>query len=258
MKNNNIETKILARKTNFDLHWDKNSSQKIPANKKKTAEGFLEPLIEQLISQHNYYVLDAGCGNGVHLEVLSKYKNTLLNNLFIGLDVSSTALKNIRLNNRLLVCGDMLNLPFSDNQFGAAISYGALGYTDKPFRSFTELCRVLKVGGLLGVWMYPRRKGLLWVTFILIRRICHFISPGLRRIIADCIVPFLSLLPTQSRVSLKNATWEQCREVVLINIEPNKLFFPTLGELENWFNVNKIKIIYNDLRSPITIWGIKQ
>jgi len=76
-------------------------------------------------------------------------------------------------------------------------------------------------------------------------------------LIADCIVPFLGLLPTRSKMSLANASWRQCREVVLVNIAPSQLYFPQEAEIEGWFAKNDVETVWRDDKAPVTLWGKK-
>jgi hypothetical protein len=67
----------------------------------------------------------------------------------------------------------------------------------------------------------------------------------------------MPFLPTQSKLNLKNATWSQCLEIVLVNIAPKQLYFPETAEIEEWFRINNITILEIDHDNPITIWGRK-
>ncbi len=94
--------------------------------------------------------------------------------------------------------------------------------------------------------------------FSTIRKFCRVTGPIGSRLIADFIVPFLSFLPTRSGLNLANASWKQCREVVLVNIAPQQLAFFSKDEIKNWFVANSIDLIYEDSANPITLWGQKQ
>ena len=82
-----------------------------------------------------------------------------------------------------------------------------------------------KKDGLVGVKVYPRRDDLMGLLLTAVHKICNVSGPTVTQRIADCIVPFLGVLPTQSRMSLKKSTWNQCREIILINISPLTLHF---------------------------------
>ena len=80
--------------------------------------------------------------------------------------------------------------------------------------------------------------------FNLVRWLCqiekgNFISHA----IANFIISFLRFLPITSGVHLVNATWKQCREVVMVNIAPEILRFPNQEEAFEWFNNSGLNVI---------------
>jgi ubiquinone/menaquinone biosynthesis C-methylase UbiE len=248
------------KKNDFDHHWESNFADEIPVKKKNEAQIFLQPLFDYQKSHNSLLVLDAGCGDGVHIELIERKFDRLEGGLFIGLDISMSALRSLKERRRskcIFVQGDIGKMPFGNDQFDIVFSFGALAYTDNPFFSFSELCRVTRTGGYVGIWVYPQRHSVGGILFPLARKVCYVSGPLCCRLIADCIVPFLGFLPTRSKMSLANASWRQCREVVLVNIAPSKLSFPQAQEIEGWFTKNNIEIIWRDDIAPVTLWGKK-
>jgi SAM-dependent methyltransferase len=244
----------------FDEHWSKNLNEEIPYMKKNEAIGFLQPLFDYSKSQGYLHILDAGCGDGVHIEIIESRFDRMEGGLFIGLDISMSALRSLKERRRskcIFVQGDIGEMPFGNDQFDIVFSFGALAYTDNPFFSFSELCRITKTGGYIGIWVYPKNNGVGGTLFSLVRKFCKRLGPMCCRLIADCIVPFLGLIPTRSRMSLANSSWRQCREIVLVNIAPSQLCFPPEPEIEGWFRKNNLEIVWRDDKAPVTIWGKK-
>jgi LSD1 subclass zinc finger protein len=244
----------------FDEHWDKNYVPEIPKSKKVVARQFLQPLFDYVQSHGVCSVFDAGSGNGVHMEVILEDNGDGPKVSGVGMDISLSALRASRERKHhdwQFVHGDVGSCPFNDEQFDAVYSFGVLAYTDDPQHSFSEICRITKPGGLVGVWIYPKVKGIMGALFSIVRKTCQLTGPIGTRIIADCIVPLLGLLPTRSGLNLKNASWKQCREVVLVNIEPDLLYFPEPALVEGWFLENDITICFRDDEAPVTLWGIK-
>ncbi len=228
--------------------------------KLQVAHRFLQPLFEFLQTCGRIVILDAGCGDGVHVDLITTTAGGLHDSTLVAADLSATALRAARSRQDAqwqFVQGDVGSLPFRDGICDAVFSYGVLGYTRDPAASFAELCRVTARNGMVGIWVYPR-AGLVGATlFAAVRKLCRLSGPVGTRVIADCIVPFLDLLPTRSQINLANATWHQCREVVLVNISPRVLFFPTVSEVEGWFAANGVPITHRDDAVPITLWGRK-
>jgi ubiquinone/menaquinone biosynthesis C-methylase UbiE len=244
----------------FDRHWEENIANEIPVSKKKEAEKFLQPLFDLQKSNEPKRVLDAGCGDGVHIDALTNAGRGFNDSLIVGLDFSITALNASQRRQKTMsefVRGDIGRLPFANNQFDIVYSFGVLAYTANPSLSFSELCRVTRKDGYIGIWVYPQIGGLSGMLLSLARSVCKLTGYAGCRFVANCIVPFLGLLPTRSKVSLVNASWQQCREVVLVTIAPDKLYFPDVSEVESWFTKNNIAIISRDDDAPITLWGKK-
>lgn len=243
----------------FDKHWEENFSPDIPPMKELAAGKFLSPLYDNINKKESLKILDAGCGDGVHVKVLKN--NTLFENVQLtGLDISMSALLSAQKRDDgkwNFVHADISELPFKNNFFDVVFSYGVLAYTAKPYLSFQELVRVTKPKGLIGIWIYPKAKGWGGFMFGLVRNLCKLTGDPGTKLIANCIVPFLGFLPTQSKLNLSNSSWKQCREIVFVNIAPKQLYFPEPQEIERWFVDNGIEIIINDGDHPVTIWGRK-
>lgn len=245
--------------TDFDAHWKKNFSESIPQIKIQEAEKFFGPVIPFLRSRE-FRVFEAGCGDGVHWTFIKSLKNDRLS--YTGIDISANAINRLKKKNdqrrdRFLQM-DLAALSEPEKSYDIVFAFGVVAYTQSPERSFTELCRICKQGGWIGVWVYPEPQGLSMVAFKATRRICRIVGPFLTRRIADIITPFIGLLPTRSKINLINSSWKECREVILVNIAPKKLVFIKRDEILFWFRKHHIKVEYEDRDNPITLWGRKE
>jgi len=240
----------------FNRHWHENAERKTPSQKKTIARNFLRPVFDRLDqSLGSQRILDAGCGDGVHAEILSERHTSVT---FFGVDISIVALKLAQqkdLPQAEFQIANVSKLPYKDESFDISFSVGVLGYLDSPIQAFQELCRVTKKDGLVGVQVHQKRDDIMGLLWTATRKICNVFGPTVTKIIADCIVPFLGVLPTQSRMSLKNSTWKQCREIILVNIDPFILHCFRHSEVKNWFKNNDCEIVENLPSSPIAIWG---
>lgn len=246
----------------FDEHWKNNATEIIPPAKISAAVRFLRPLLDGVKpGAPPLRILDAGCGDGVHLQSLKQTFSPDTTNELFGFDLSISAMEIFR--KRIadpschLANGDIGALPYHDKTFDIVYSFGVLAYTSNPRLSFAELCRVTKDGGLIGIWVYPQSSGVGAYLFQLVRNLCRLAGDRGTRLIANCIVPFLFFLPTRSKMNLANANWRQCLEVVLVNIAPAQLVFPVKKEAIGWFSENQIRIFAEDDRDPITLYGKK-
>ncbi len=97
------------------------------------------------------WFLEVGCGNARNSLLLVKECGTKA----VGLDFALDALidaKRLFDKNKLhilLVCGDMLNMPFKDNTFHAMFAGGAIEHFKNTQQAVDELARTLAKGGKL-------------------------------------------------------------------------------------------------------------
>lgn len=249
---------IFDPSLNFGSHWEKNSTDNIPVSKLEEARKFLKPIVEQVNENEEPLILDAGCGDGVHLKALHE---DLLNSRLYGIDISLAGLNLCKArigDNVKLVQASVDRIPFRNDLFDIIYSYGVVAYTPDPKKTFKELVSKIKKNGLLGIWIFPRTKGLAGFLFNVIRSWCKLTGKYGTALAANSIVPFLRILPTRSKLTLKNATWRECKEIVMVNIAPSTLFFPEPELIESWFNEFNMEIIHNDESNPISIWGKKR
>jgi ubiquinone/menaquinone biosynthesis C-methylase UbiE len=79
-------------------------------------------------------ILDVGCGNGKRVEILRVYGYNA-----IGCEINKS-----RVDNDLIVFGDIRNLPFEDDSFDVVVSIDVLEHSSDPLKALSELRRVAK------------------------------------------------------------------------------------------------------------------
>ena len=103
-------------------------------------------------------VLDAGCGMGRYLRIAAEGGPARL----VGLDLSGAvhAARDVTNGtpNVSVVQGDLLRPPFAPNSFDHIYSLGVLDHTPDPRCAFLALAKLLKPGGRIVVWVYPKEK----------------------------------------------------------------------------------------------------
>ena len=248
----NIYNFLRSEITYFDDHWESLGTPAVPGVKKKLAQRFLKPLLDF----QPRICLDLGAGDGVHLEVLSESAPDIE---LVGLDIAHSGLKlcSKRAPQATLLLANCLSIPIRDNLIDAVYSYGVLGYLDSPWKGLEEMARITKKGGLLGVWMYPKGSGLLFHLFEITRTTFKILPDWMRRLLANLLVPFLSFLPTNTNMNLKNSSWAACREIILVNLAPKHLYFPTEDELKAKITALGFTVVSVDRLNPISIWAQK-
>lgn len=102
-------------------------------------------------------VLDAGCGMGRYLRVAAE-----MGARAVGMDLSWALLAARETTSGVgpveLVRGDLLRPPFAPGSFDHIYSLGVLDHTPDPRRAFLALAGLLKPGGRIVIWVYPREK----------------------------------------------------------------------------------------------------
>ena len=131
-------------------------------------------------------VLDAGCGMGRYLRVVAE-----AGALAVGIDLSRAVEAARDLTREWpgvsVAQGDLLRLPFGEGSFDHVYSLGVLDHTPDPRRAFLELARLLKPGGRIAIWVYPRERPAL-------ERIIHVHRGISTRLPLGVLVPFSRLM----------------------------------------------------------------
>jgi ubiquinone/menaquinone biosynthesis C-methylase UbiE/uncharacterized protein YbaR (Trm112 family) len=103
-------------------------------------------------------VLDAGCGSGRFTSLLASHGARI-----VGVDIDSTGLHQASeaiadYKDAHFVQADLFSLPFRPGAFDFIYSLGVLHHTPDPKAAFLNLTRLLKAGGQIAAWVYPKSE----------------------------------------------------------------------------------------------------
>ena len=135
-------------------------------------------------------VLDVGCGMGKYVNVVSDYAQTV-----IGLDLSDALVRARSLardrRNVHLVQGNILAPPLKSGFADFIYSLGVLHHTPDTHAAFLKSASLVKPGGQLAVWLYPKEKEsspyadrIHWIQDDVIRPITCRMPPRMLRILS--------------------------------------------------------------------------
>lgn len=204
----------------------------------KDPEGMARNLVGPRISAHidaQWYasrtVLDAGCGHGRYLAAFAR-----LGARVVGMDLRDD-LGRVRLpaqGRAALVQGSVLRAPFRDACFDLVFCDGVIHHTPDARGAYLELARLVKPGGALYVWVYPREAALREAVFRAARALTTRLSGGLVRTLAFALAPLTVFVRSYSGTRLGRATWDECAQVVHDWIAPPLQSHHTFEEVAGW------------------------
>lgn len=198
--------RVKRTRQSFGWEWERYPGD----SRELDRDVFLEETQIPLDGWTDSVVLDGGCGMGRYAKVA-----LALGADVIAFDLSDAVLRLIptaRRNRHLhLVQGDLLKPPFKPGVFDIVYSQGVIHHTADTRKAFDSLSTLVKVSGLLSVWVYgtpgswgsfstnPLRSGRKWLRFVLplvwiIVWIRQILSDLLRVVTTRLPVPFLYAL----------------------------------------------------------------
>ena len=243
----------------FEKHWEENKNAHVPQIKISVAEEFLHPIFERLDTIDKPVILDAGCGEGAHAAAISRRYENKDNLVYYGMDIAVSGLKQSDRESSKrfrFIHGDISELPFQDNSFDAVFCFGVLHLTQNPEQTFKELARVLKPGGVVGIWVFGSGM-LMKIGLRICRGICQLTGDRGTSTLAELITPFYGILPTRSGLSASNGGAAETKEVLMSNLTPPYMHYLTAEKFAAWAIVANMESFSFDDQSPVTFWGNK-
>jgi SAM-dependent methyltransferase len=133
-------------------------------------------------------VLDGGCGMGRYLRVAAEAGARV-----VGIDLSEAtrAARDITRDylEAHVLRGDLLRTPFAAGSFDHIYSLGVLDHTPDPRSAFLELATLLKPGGRIVIWVYPKERPALERIINLHRAVSRRLPLGLLLLMSRAMAP---------------------------------------------------------------------
>lgn len=188
-------------------------------------------------------VLDAGCGHGRYVfGVAALGAEAWGLDLGFGIDVAARARPGGL--DVCLVQGDLLRPPLAAGSFDLVISKGVLHCTPDPAGGVHALARLLRPGGYLFVWVYPRYPAWFLLPQEAIRRVTRQLPPRLLIPLCFAAAPLLDLVVRRGvgvrthaasrRRSLSRTTWRERAQMIYDWYSPWIQTYHTPTEVAGW------------------------
>ncbi|MBN2424112.1 MAG: class I SAM-dependent methyltransferase [Calditrichaceae bacterium] len=125
--------------------WDEKST--------KTIVNRLQNIFDVYLAEISGQVLDTGCGTGILIPILEKYKEI---SRIIELDIAKNMVRNAKdkqgyFKNTGFINGDAVHIPLMDNSIDTVIAYAVYPHIHDPQKALEEFYRILKPGGRLAI-----------------------------------------------------------------------------------------------------------
>jgi SAM-dependent methyltransferase len=151
--------------SSFSAQWNWFSRTQLDANRKletTSKDAFRDKTGFENSDLEGRVILEAGCGMGRFLDVVSRARSATVVGFDLSLAVES-AYQNVgKRCNVNIVQADIMQPPFASDTFDLIYSIGVLHHTPNPFRAFSALVPLLSHGGRIAIWVYPKYD---WTLF---------------------------------------------------------------------------------------------
>ncbi|MDP2913644.1 MAG: methyltransferase domain-containing protein, partial [Candidatus Omnitrophota bacterium] len=203
---------IVDTRKYFSFAWTKFARKEVERQWYKDSFSYLKFIPEEIFKDEEKLGLDLGCGSGSDMINIARYGARI-----VGIDISD-AIKATRENisgfGRLHVAqANIYNLPFRDETFDFAYSFGVLHHLPDPEKGFRILCSKVKKDGYAIIYVYEdfsKRSVLeriLLNTINFLRLITPKIPPPLLYLLCIAMSPFVLLFCSAPYRILKRIKW---------------------------------------------------
>ena len=177
-------------------------------------------------------VLDAGCGHGRYLHAFRSLGARVVG-LDIGRGPEEVGLAPIP-GELEIVQGSVLAPPFQAASFDLVFSDGVIHHTPDAKAAYLALARLVRPGGALYVWVYPR-EGWFREAFFGTARAVTTRLPGFAvRWLSYALAPLTIFVRSYSGTTFGKASWAECAQVVHDWIAPPIQTHHTPEEVAGW------------------------
>jgi SAM-dependent methyltransferase len=182
----------------FEIEWQRfGAAERIYGG---TAEESMRLLFEEFAQpelDRNWVkgrrVLDGGCGHGRYVRGMAELGAEAYG-IDIGLGIEVAGRRSAGLDNVALVQGSLLEPPFAPASFDLVFSKGVVHCTADPARAVRRMAELVRPGGYLFVWVYPRYPKWFLAPQELVRQVTKRMPPEWLIPLCFAAAPLLGLV----------------------------------------------------------------
>ena len=245
--NSNDKLKLTAQ--NFAYSWQTFSRTNKDFYYKQFFD-WINPVNEEFLK--GKIVLDAGCGKGHHLLIISDFVKEA-----IGVDISDSVFvaynHTKHLPNIHIIKADLNHLPLKDELFDYIYSIGVVHHTESPQVTTKNILQKVKKAGVASLWVYGRENNG-WIIY-LVDPARKYISTHFPLFLIHGIAAFLAMLlyPILKIIYLPVSRFK------ILQVVRKWLFYYQYLSYISRFDFIEIKnIIFDHLVAPISHYLTKQ
>lgn len=153
-----MEHIIKKTRERFSFAWSKFAKKEVAKEWYKDSFSYLKMVPKEIFSGAGRMGLDVGCGSGADILNIAQYGSNM-----VGIDISDSILvtkENVKGHKNIsLVKASVYDLPFKDDSFDFAYSFGVLHHLPDPERGFTAIINKIKKGGHIIIYVYEDFAG---------------------------------------------------------------------------------------------------
>ena len=197
-------------------------------------------------------VLDAGCGPGRYVKGLAAL-GAEAHGIDFGLGIDVARAHTAGLDNVALVQGSVLEPPFAKQSFDLVFTKGVVHCTPNPSGAVRQLSGLVKPGGYLFVWVYPRYPSWFLVPQEIVRAVTKRLPPALLIPLSFAAAPLVGSVlrrgvgvPTHAaspRRGLGKTSRRERAQMVYDWLAPWYQSYHTAEEVAEWLEANGFQSI---------------
>lgn len=224
----------------FSFQWNLFSSTQL--NQAESEKTFIEKTGVKPRELRGKLVLEAGCGMGRFIDVISKYPETTVIGFDLSLAVEAAYWNVGRRKNVHIIQADIMKPPFPKGMYDFIFSIGVLHHTSAPEVAFSKLVPLLKKRGQIAIWVYLKQRGPILSDFyrIITSRMPWSWVLGLSKVLAKTYVVTkrfgylrrvlpVSMLPDSRQRLLDTFDWYSPRYQFKFNADEVASWFRKMG-----------------------------